>query len=162
MNILGLLDTPTSGGYILNGIDVSRMEEDTLSGIRNKEIGFVFQSFNLLSRATTLENVILPAIYAGLKPKEREIKAKNILKKLGLEGKESNKPNQLSGGQQQRVALARSLIKRPKVLLLDEPSRISKPGCIEKIVSVAKMRAADFSIEKTLEKLSQVFRDSGK
>ena len=122
MNIIGVLDTPTSGTYILNGIDVSKMEEDELSFVRNKEIGFVFQSFNLLARATTLENVILPAVYAGLKPLERHNKAVKILKDLGLEDKMYSKPNQLSGGQQQRVAIARALINNPELILADEPT----------------------------------------
>lgn len=122
MNILGVLDTPTSGDYILNGIDVSKMEEDELAFIRNKEIGFVFQSFNLLSRANALENVILPSIYAGLKPAERNNRAMKILKDLGLEDRMYNKPNQLSGGQQQRVAIARALMNNPELILADEPT----------------------------------------
>ena len=122
MNILGLLDTPTTGKYVLNGTDVSRMGEDTLSSTRNKEIGFVFQSFNLLPRATALENVILPAIYAGISLSDREKRGKEVLNDLGLQEKMNNKPSQLSGGQQQRVAIARALMNNPELILADEPT----------------------------------------
>ena len=122
MNILGLLDTPTTGKYVLNGTDVSRMGEDTLSSTRNKEIGFVFQSFNLLPRATALENVILPAIYAGISLSDREKRGKEVLNDLGLREKMNNKPSQLSGGQQQRVAIARALMNNPELILADEPT----------------------------------------
>lgn len=122
MNIIGLLDTPTSGKYILNNIDVTKFKEDELSYIRSKKIGFVFQSFNLLPRATTLENVILPAIYAGIKTPQREQRAKEILEKVGLTERMFNRPNQLSGGQQQRVAIARALMNNPEFILADEPT----------------------------------------
>ncbi len=122
MNILGLLDIPTKGEYILNGTDVSRMSEDNQALTRNKELGFVFQSFNLLARATTLENVILPAIYAGANEEERTQRAKNLLTRLGLGDKMNSKPNQLSGGQQQRVAIARALMNNPELILADEPT----------------------------------------
>lgn len=122
MNIIGLLDTPTHGAYILNGQNTTGLSEDQLAFVRNKEIGFVFQSFNLLGRASALDNVILPAIYAGLGRKEREEKAKELLKKLGLEERVHNHPNQLSGGQQQRVAIARSLMNDPEIILADEPT----------------------------------------
>lgn len=122
MNILGLLDTGTSGTYILNGENVTGLSEDELSYIRNKRIGFVFQSFNLLPRETAMENVALPAIYAGMKKQEREEKAKMHLIQLGLEERLNNHPNQLSGGQQQRVAIARALINDPEVILADEPT----------------------------------------
>jgi len=122
MNLIGLLDTPTSGTYILNGTQVAKFSEDKLAYLRNKEIGFVFQSFNLLPRATALDNVVLPAIYAGMKRNERIQKAKEILTKLGLENRMQNKPNQLSGGQQQRVAIARSLMNNPQIILADEPT----------------------------------------
>jgi len=122
MNILGLLDIPTKGEYILNGTDVSRMTEDNQALTRNKELGFVFQSFNLLPRATTLENVILPAIYAGTSEEDRVQRAKNLLTRLGLGDKMNSKPNQLSGGQQQRVAIARALMNNPELILADEPT----------------------------------------
>lgn len=122
MNILGLLDIPTKGEYILNGTDVSRMSEDNQALTRNKELGFVFQSFNLLARATTLENVILPAIYAGASEEQRTQRAKNLLTRLGLGDKMNSKPNQLSGGQQQRVAIARALMNNPELILADEPT----------------------------------------
>lgn len=122
MNILGLLDTPTSGKYTLNGADVSHMEEDEQALMRNKELGFIFQSFNLLPRLNALENVILPAIYAGIKEVERTKRAKEILESVGLGDKIKNRPNQLSGGQQQRVAIARSLMNNPNLILADEPT----------------------------------------
>lgn len=122
MNIIGLLDTPTRGKYILNGTDTADFNEDELSYLRNREIGFVFQSFNLLPRSTTLENVILPSIYAGTKEKERVARAKEILAKLGLGERMNNRPNQLSGGQQQRVAIARALMNNPELILADEPT----------------------------------------
>ena len=122
MNILGLLDIPTSGKYILNGVDVSHMKEDEQAYFRNKEIGFIFQSFNLLARSTALENVILPSIYAGMKENERIKRAKEILMSVGLEERMNNRPNQLSGGQQQRVAIARSLMNDPNLILADEPT----------------------------------------
>lgn len=122
MNILGLLDTPTKGTYVLNGENTTGLSEDRLSKVRNKEIGFVFQSFNLLPRETAFENVILPAIYAGDSRKDRELRAKGLLTQLGLGEKLHNHPNQLSGGQQQRVAIARALMNNPNIILADEPT----------------------------------------
>ncbi|SRR5260221_3263621 len=122
MNIIGLLDTPTSGKYILNNEPVTGLSEDRLSEVRNKEIGFVFQSFNLLPRSSALENVILPAIYKGTVQKERTEKAVELLTTLGLEERLHNRPNQLSGGQQQRVAIARALMNDPAIILADEPT----------------------------------------
>lgn len=122
MNIIGLLDTPTSGTYILNESDTTGLPEDHLALIRSKEIGFVFQSFNLLSRASALENVILPSIYAGMPKKDREQRAIELLGKVGLSERTHNHPNQLSGGQQQRVAIARALMNDPEIILADEPT----------------------------------------
>lgn len=122
MNILGLLDSPTSGTYILNEEKTTGLSEDELAYIRNKEIGFVFQSFNLLTRSTALENVMLPAIYAGMDKNVREEKAKELLTQVGLAERLHNRPNQLSGGQQQRVAIARALMNNPKIILADEPT----------------------------------------
>ncbi len=122
MNIVGVLDTPTHGKYILNGSDITDLSEDELADVRNREIGFVFQSFNLLSRASALENVCLPAIYAGTSSKDREEKAMQLLTKVGLAERVHNKPNQLSGGQQQRVAIARALMNNPEIILADEPT----------------------------------------
>lgn len=122
MNLLGCLDTPTSGIYILNGTDVSKMEDDFLAEIRNKEIGFVFQTFNLLPRYTALENVTLPLIYAGVPKIEREKMAIETLEQVGLSDRMHHKPNELSGGQRQRVAIARALVNKPSIILADEPT----------------------------------------
>jgi len=122
MNILGCLDTPTSGKYILNGNDVSKMEDNQLAEIRNKEIGFVFQQFNLLPRLSALENVALPLVYAGLSRKERNLRAKEVLEKVSLTDRSQHKPNELSGGQSQRVAIARALVNNPSIILADEPT----------------------------------------
>jgi putative ABC transport system ATP-binding protein len=122
MNIVGCLDTPTKGQYILNGQDVSRMSDNQLAEVRNKEIGFVFQSFNLLPRATALDNVALPLIYAGLNKRERTERALESLRAVGLADRASHRPNELSGGQRQRVAIARALVNNPSVLLADEPT----------------------------------------
>lgn len=122
MNLIGALDTPTHGTYILNGSDVSHMEDDELAGIRNREIGFVFQTFNLLPRNTALENVVLPLIYAGMPKAKREENAKKVLKSVGLESRMTHKPNELSGGQRQRVAVARALVNEPSIILADEPT----------------------------------------
>lgn len=122
MNILGCLDKNSEGTYILDGIDVSKIRDEELCKIRNVKIGFVFQSFNLLSKLTALENVELPLIYAGIGKKEREEKAKEVLKKVGLENRIHHKPNELSGGQRQRVAIARALVNNPAIILADEPT----------------------------------------
>src|SRR5437764_3984501 len=122
MNILGCLDTPTSGIYILNGNDVSKMSDDDLAEVRNTEIGFVFQQFNLLPRLTAAENVALPLIYAGTGKKERMDRAMEALKKVALADRSHHKPNELSGGQIQRVAIARALVNNPSILLADEPT----------------------------------------
>lgn len=122
MNILGCLDTPTGGEYILNGKNVSKMDDDLLADVRNVEIGFVFQQFNLLPRLTAWENVALPLIYAGANRKEREERARAMLDKVGLADRAHHKPNELSGGQSQRVAIARALINNPSILLADEPT----------------------------------------
>lgn len=122
MNILGALDTPTSGKYYLNGHDVSVMTDNDLAVIRNKEIGFVFQTFNLMPRMTALENVALPLIYAGKNRSFRDERAKEVLKAVGLEERMDHKPNELSGGQKQRVAIARALVNHPSIILADEPT----------------------------------------
>jgi putative ABC transport system ATP-binding protein len=122
MNILGCLDSPSAGSYILNGQDVSKMPDDNLADVRNKEIGFVFQQFNLLPRLTALENVALPLVYAGVSRKQRTDMAMDVIKKVGLEDRSHHKPNELSGGQCQRVAIARALVNNPSLILADEPT----------------------------------------
>lgn len=122
MNIIGCLDSPTSGSYLLNGQDVSRMGDDELAAVRNQEIGFVFQQFNLLPRLTAWENVALPLIYAGVAKKDREERAREMLSLVSLADRAHHKPNELSGGQSQRVAIARALINKPALILADEPT----------------------------------------
>jgi putative ABC transport system ATP-binding protein len=122
MNILGCLDTPSRGKYLLNGTDVSHMSDNELAQIRNKEIGFIFQTFNLLARNTSLENVALPLVYAGIGKKERLAIARESLKSVGLADRVDHKPNELSGGQRQRVAIARALVNKPAIILADEPT----------------------------------------
>lgn len=122
MNIIGCLDTATQGQYILNGIDVSQMDDNALADVRNAEIGFIFQTFNLLPRYTALENVMLPLIYAGKPKSYREERAKKVLKDVGLEDRMSHRPNELSGGQRQRVAVARAMVNDPSIILADEPT----------------------------------------
>ena len=120
MNILGCLDSPSSGHYVLNGVDVSEMEDSDLADVRNREIGFVFQSFNLLPRYNALENVALPMVYAGVPARERMERAADALRSVALEERMDHKPNELSGGQKQRVALARALINNPSIILADQ------------------------------------------
>lgn len=122
MNILGCLDTPSRGSYELNGTDVSNMTDNELAEIRNKEIGFIFQTFNLLARNTSLDNVALPLVYAGVSKKERSDKASKALASVGLGDRMEHKPNELSGGQRQRVAIARALVNQPAIILADEPT----------------------------------------
>ncbi len=122
MNLIGCLDTPSAGSYNLNGINVKEMDENNLANIRNKEIGFIFQTFNLLPRYTALENVILPLIYAGIKKEERKMMATKALENVGLSDRMHHKPNELSGGQRQRVAIARALVNSPALILADEPT----------------------------------------
>lgn len=122
MNILGCLDTPTSGKYVLNDKDVSSLIDDQLAEIRNKEIGFVFQTFNLLPRSTALDNVALPLIYAGFSKQDRDNRATEVLDQVGLSDRMKHKPNELSGGQRQRVAVARAMVNKPSIILADEPT----------------------------------------
>ncbi|HJB44772.1 MAG TPA: ABC transporter ATP-binding protein [Candidatus Coprenecus merdipullorum] len=138
MNILGCLDSPSSGHYVLNGVDVSEMEDSDLADVRNREIGFVFQSFNLLPRYNALENVALPMIYAGVPARERMERAADALRSVALEERMDHKPNELSGGQKQRVALARALINNPSIILADEPT-----GNLDTHTSIEIMRLFD-------------------
>ena len=136
MNILGCLDLPTSGRYLLDGLDVGGMTTDQLADIRNKKLGFVFQGFNLLARTPAIENVELPLVYAGLHAKERRQLAQIAMEQVGLSGKENNHPSQLSGGQQQRVAIARALVNNPAVILADEPTGNLDSSTSEEIMAL--------------------------
>jgi putative ABC transport system ATP-binding protein len=135
MNLIGCLDTATSGSYNLNGTNVKKMDENDLANVRNKEIGFIFQTFNLLPRYTALENVMLPLIYAGIKKEVREEMAKKALENVGLSDRITHKPNELSGGQRQRVAIARALVNNPSIILADEPT-----GNLDSETSIEIMR----------------------
>lgn len=136
MNIIGCLDRPTSGHYYLDNIDVAQMEDAQLAHTRNKKLGFVFQQFHLLPQLTALENVMLPMVYANVKPEERRDKATSALKRVGLEKRLYNKPNQLSGGQQQRVAIARAIVNHPILLLADEPTGALDSRTTQEILNI--------------------------
>ncbi|MGN1180557.1 MAG: ABC transporter ATP-binding protein [Suilimivivens sp.] len=138
MNMLGCLDVPTSGSYILNGQDVSHLTDDELSDIRNKEIGFIFQGFNLISNLTALENVELPLIYRGVNKKERLRLSEIALEKVGLKNRMQHKPSEMSGGQQQRVAIARAIAQAPPVILADEPTGNLDSGSTKEIMEILK------------------------
>ena len=138
MNMLGCLDVPTSGPYYLNGQDVSHLTDDELSDIRNREIGFIFQGFNLIANMTALENVELPLIYRGVPKKEREELSRTALKKVGLEKRMDHKPSEMSGGQQQRVAIARAIAQAPPVILADEPTGNLDSGSTKEIMGILK------------------------
>jgi len=134
MNILGCLDTPSSGEYFLNNQDVSKLNDNELARIRNKEIGFVFQTFNLLPRSTALDNVMLPQVYAGIPKAQRLDRANEVISSVGLTDRASHKPNELSGGQRQRVAIARALVNKPSIILADEPT-----GNLDSVTSIEIM-----------------------
>jgi putative ABC transport system ATP-binding protein len=138
MNLLGCLDTPTGGSYHLAGRDVSRMDDNDLAAVRNKEIGFVFQTFNLIPRQTALQNVALPMVYAGASKEARTERAEEVLRQVGLEDRMDHRPNQLSGGQRQRVAVARALVNTPSMILADEPT-----GNLDSTTSVEIMKLFD-------------------
>jgi putative ABC transport system ATP-binding protein len=138
MNLLGCLDTPSYGQYLLNNNDVSRMTDNELAEIRNKEIGFVFQTFNLMPRYSVLENVMLPLIYAGINKNDRILKAKKVIESVGLTDRIKHKPNELSGGQRQRVAIARAMVNNPSIILADEPT-----GNLDSKTSIEIMKLID-------------------